>query len=124
MQERSPQELRESSSEPTFGQEDFDQQEETKLEEREKAIRHQREDEEVRALQEQIRNLFDVNCTRMKAISDESVFNMINSLPEEVLNMQVGKFMEEGETDPELRKWLYKPFEFSDKYGLLSGPAA
>ena len=51
MQERSPQELRESSSEPTFGQENDPQQEEAKQAEREKAIEQQREDEEYKALQ-------------------------------------------------------------------------
>ena len=50
MQERSPQELRESSSEPTFGQEDQDQQEETKQMEREEAIQQQKENQEVQVL--------------------------------------------------------------------------
>ena len=59
----------------------------------------------------------------MKALQDESVFKMIASLPAEVLNMQVGKFLEASETDPEMAKWADLPFELSDKY-LVSGPVA
>ena len=60
----------------------------------------------------------------MKALHDESVFKMIASLPDEVLNMQVGKFLDASETDPEMAKWANLPFEFSDKYNLVSVPAA
>ena len=59
----------------------------------------------------------------MKALHDESVLKMINDLPDEVLNMQVGKFLDASETDPEMAKWADHPFEFSDKYNLVSGPA-
>ena len=53
MQERSPQQdLQDSSSEPTFGREEQDQQEETKQVqvEREKAIQEQIENQEVQML--------------------------------------------------------------------------
>ena len=68
-------------------------------------------------------NLYEVNATKMKALHDQAVFKMISSLPEEVLNMQVGKFLEASETNPEMAEWANKPFEFSDRYNLVSGPA-
>ena len=37
--------------------------------------------------------------------------------------MQVGKFLEASDTDTEMAKWADHPFEFSDKYNLVSGPA-
>lgn len=37
--------------------------------------------------------------------------------------MQVGKFLEVSETDPEMAKWANHPFEFDDKYNLISEPA-
>ena len=48
---------------------------------------------------------------------------MLNSLPDDVLDMKVGKFLEVSETDPDMAKWADQPFEFSDKYNLVSGPA-
>ena len=59
----------------------------------------------------------------MKALHDESVLKMLDSLPDEVLDMQVGKFLEASETDPEMAKWADYPFEFSDKFNLVSEPA-
>ncbi len=49
-------------------------------------------------------------------MSDASVQKMINELPESILNMQVGKFLEGCETDdPEIKFWSQKPFELDVK---------
>ena len=74
--------------------------------------------------------LYEHNANRMKALHYASVLKMIDSLPQEVLDMQLGDFIEiangpddvEGEYAQEVqivKGHARKPFEFSDDYGLV-----
>jgi len=59
----------------------------------------------------------------MQALVNESVMEMMSQLPEELLNISAGEYMEMGLTDPEFKaQWADKPFVFSDKYNLVTKP--
>lgn len=75
--------------------------------------------------------LYEHNTKKMKALHYSSVLQMLESLPQEVLNMQLGDFIEistgaddvEGQYAEEVqivKECANKPFEFSDKFGLVS----
>ena len=48
---------------------------------------------------------------------------MINDMPAEVLDMQVGKFLDASETDPEMARLANLAFDFTDNYNIVSNPA-
>ena len=75
---------------------------------------------EAKLLLEQMWSLYQINAGKMMALHDASVQNMINSLPDEILDMHVGDFLEAAETDPDMAALANLQFEFSDRYNLVT----
>ena len=80
---------------------------------------------------EQVKVYFDIYAAKMAALSNEAVRKMESELPDEVLDMPLGKFYERAgavsDADaPNNFKRLYgdKLFEFSDQYELLGATRA
>ena len=64
---------------------------------------------------------FDINAKKMIALNTESVYKMINELPDEILNMTINEFQERMDAgDETIKAYGDKQFEFSDSYGLVT----
>ena len=83
-------------------------------------IANSREMIEAKALLQQMWTHYEINKAKMTALHDSSVQHMINSLPDDILDMHIGDFLEAAETDPDMAALANLQFEFSDRYNLVT----
>ena len=72
------------------------------------------EEEEAKVIIARIANIYATNAGMLKELQDQAFMKMMNEIPDEILNMQLGSFIDACE-DPqsEEAKWGAKKFEFA-----------